>query len=174
MSQHPSETEMWNQQDAPKNQKGWFGRNWKWFVPTLILVPLFCCCGVPIGGYFLFQDQMIKMSPYYTEPLQLVEQNTAAGEVLGTPIEAGKPVVSEKIQGGTQYLVIEYPVTGPDGSGVIVAEFDLTNMMSPEMVAAEFIVDSTGDKIDLLYSPEAEDTPDADNETDENDVPAVD
>ena len=39
---------------GPPVQRGWWSRNWLWFVPTLLLAMIVLCCGFPLGFVIQF------------------------------------------------------------------------------------------------------------------------
>lgn len=146
MSSYPDQNPGAEQQP----QKGWFGRNWWWFVPVLVILPITCCCCLPIGSYFVFQDKFLLMSPYVTDSVTMAESNSDVASALGIPLEPSNVKQSNKVSGGDQMLVIEFDVTGPNGCGRVVTEWNATqNMISPPLVSAELTIDATGEVIDL-------------------------
>lgn len=147
MSQHPSETET-SYQDAGEAKPGWFSRNWKWLVPTIILVPVLFCCVVPGVLMLVFKDELVNMVDAYIEPIALAEENAAAQAALGTPMMPGEPV--EETTSDATTIALVYPISGPDGSGEIRAEFSIANPIEPVLTSAVLTVDDTGETIDLL------------------------
>lgn len=131
MSQHPSEVEMSRQQAAPQQKKGWFGRNWLWFVPLVILLPVLCCCGGG-GALMWFGVKQIFEMPPYKDSLALAEQHPDIQQALGTPLEAPDNFFSlvSMMKDGGQFDIqnsgsqidfdIEMPVSGPKGSGKLI------------------------------------------------------
>jgi len=101
----------------PPRGPGWWSRNWKWFVPTLILVvvvlPLATC-----GGLFYVIMSSMKDSDVVRESFTRAKANPVLVERLGTPIEMGM-LVSGSINvtpaDGRADLVI--PISGPKGKG---------------------------------------------------------
>ena len=103
---------------APR-PRGWFGRNWKWFVPLVIVLPIIVCCGgvtAIVGGVF----GMIKSSEPYKYALAQAQSNPQVTAALGTPIEAGFFAggnINLNNDDGAADLVI--PIKGPKGSGTL-------------------------------------------------------
>ncbi|MGB0767621.1 MAG: cytochrome c oxidase assembly factor Coa1 family protein [Phycisphaeraceae bacterium] len=133
MSQYPSDADMMQNPNEPK--KGWFGRNWLWFVPTLILVPILCCCGG--GGAMLwFGLGKVFELPPYKDSVALMEQDPDVQQALGTPITSPKgfgDLIAMMQDGGafnmeqvnsTIDFDADIPVSGPNGTGrlIIVAQ----------------------------------------------------
>ncbi|MEO0475169.1 MAG: cytochrome c oxidase assembly factor Coa1 family protein, partial [Planctomycetota bacterium] len=117
----------------PKPQKGWFGRNWFWFLPTVILLPLCCCCGGPIGLMWYGMGQVFELPPY-KDSVTLAEQNTEVQNALGTPITAPSGFMefvtmmqsggefNVETSGGLMILDAKVPITGPSGTATLSIE----------------------------------------------------
>src|SRR4030095_2659570 len=72
----------------PPQQKGWFGRNWKWFVPVGCLsMVLMIVVFVAAVAYFALGS--IKSSYVYQEAIAKTRSNAAVVRELGEPIEPG-------------------------------------------------------------------------------------
>src|SRR4030095_7438097 len=73
---------------SPPERKGWFGRNWKWFVPvgclTIVLMAV-----VFVAAVFYFVFGSIKSSYAYREAMTKTRSNAAVVRELGEPIEPG-------------------------------------------------------------------------------------
>ncbi len=163
MTQHPSDTEMsWQQNQQPaKPKKGWFGRNWKWFLPTIILLPLLCCCGGPIGFFWWAGNQIFDMAPY-KDSLTAAEQDPAVQQAIGTPIDAPDSIIAlGKMQqeggkfnvnstGSTIDYDVSMPISGPNGTGMLVVVAQSTDGGATWVYTTQEVhVDSTGEVIDL-------------------------
>jgi hypothetical protein len=110
---------------APMDQprRGWFGRNWLWFVPTIIVVPVLLCGGC-CGGIFLVVVGGMKKSEVYKTALEQVQNDPKVIAALGEPIEAGWMVTGEvNVQaGGGGDAKLYFPVSGPRGKAGVTAE----------------------------------------------------
>ncbi len=100
-------------------QKGWFGRNWLWFVPaTLLLLAVLCAaCGFGVFGGVM---GIIKSTKPFQVAMERARSNERVVEALGQPIEEGFFVqgnVNIQNQGGDANLTI--PISGPEGSAKI-------------------------------------------------------
>jgi len=105
----------------PPQQKGWFGRNWKWFVPVGCLSIVVAAGAVVAAGvYFVFGT--IKSSDVYQQALAKARSNQAVVRELGEPIEPGWLVsgtINVRDDSGNADLRI--PVSGPKKSGAVYA-----------------------------------------------------
>jgi len=131
-------------------QKGWFGRNWWWFLALVIGGPLLCCCGGSGILFFVFKDDVLKLTQTYQQPLTMAQNNDQAIELIGEPMVGGTPTKSERHANGKDYLILTFSVTGPNGSGVITSESEVD--MAEMLIKAELVIDGTGEVIDLMNS----------------------
>jgi hypothetical protein len=97
-------------------RKNWFSRNWKWFVPTLVMVvfvlPLALCGGAIFA--------VIRNSDVAKESLLRAQSNPLLVQKLGTPIEEGWLVggsIDTSTTSGDADLAV--PISGPKGKGKI-------------------------------------------------------
>ena len=105
----------------PPQQKGWFGRNWKWFVPVGCLsMVLMAVAVVAAGIYFVFGA--IKSSDVYQQALAKTRSNPAVVRELGEPIEAGWRISgSINVSNDSGNADVRIPVSGPKKSGAVYA-----------------------------------------------------
>ena len=104
---------------ATVQKKGWWGRNWKWFVPVgcLSIVVIFVLFITMIVGAAF---GMMKKSAPYQEAMTRAQASEIVQEALGTPLESGWMVsgnISTSGPEGDANLAI--PVSGPQGSGTL-------------------------------------------------------
>ena len=88
MSQYQDdfESRMYQPYEEEKPKRSWLGRNWFWFVPLIVLMPIFCCCGG--GGLIVWWGiQEINGLPPYVDTITAAEQDPQVQQALGTPIE---------------------------------------------------------------------------------------
>jgi hypothetical protein len=148
---------------GPKQKKkGWFGRNWFWFIPLVVLLPILCCCG---GGAWLvsFGVGEIMDAGAYKDTLAELEQNAEVQQAIGTPIDSPEgfmDLVAMEENGGTINLNgsgsgldfdARVPVSGPNGSGMLVIEAQSNDGgNSWTYTKRELEVDGTGEVINLI------------------------
>ena len=88
MSQYDNdfESNMYEPFDPQGPKRSWFGRNWFWLVPLLVLTPINCCCG-GIGSMFWWVTSELKQMPPYIDSVAMAQQDAAVQQALGAPIE---------------------------------------------------------------------------------------
>lgn len=94
--------------------KGWFGRNWLWFVPLLGLSS-FCFCCLGCGGIIFGVLQTIKSSEPYQMALAHVQADPEVRELLGEPIvESGfMPLGQVNVLNDAGDATFSFNVSGP-------------------------------------------------------------
>lgn len=124
-----------------KPRKGWFGRNWLWFVPLVILLPVLCCCGGPLALIWFGVGQVFELPPY-KDTIAIVEQNTEVQNALGTPIESPESFMDlvTMMQGGGELnfnqvgsqmtFDANVPLTGPNGSATLYIQAESTDAIN--------------------------------------------
>lgn len=98
---------------APR--KSWFSRNWKWFVPVILIV-VFGLPLVVIGSVFA----AMKNSDAAKESVLKAQANPLVVQKLGTPIEEGWLVsgsINTSTTSGDADLAV--PISGPKGQGKV-------------------------------------------------------
>src|SRR5712692_6439918 len=72
----------------PADKPDWFGRNWRWLVPGVLLLPVLTLGG--FGGCLFFGIQYgFKSSDVYKNALGRVQTDQTVTAALGSPIESG-------------------------------------------------------------------------------------
>jgi len=108
------------QPDAPR--KGWFGRNWKWFVPTgcmtiIVLIVAF------VGGIFAFVAGSMKSSDAYTQAMARVAADPQVADKIGHPVSPGWFISGNvNVNGDSGDANLAIPVSGPKGKGKVYVE----------------------------------------------------
>jgi len=96
-------------------RKGWFSRNWKWLVPTVLIV-FFILPLALLGSIFA----AMKNSDVAKESLLRAQKNAFVVQKLGTPIEEGWLVsgsINTSTTSGDADLAV--PISGPKGQGKV-------------------------------------------------------
>ncbi|HEX8352214.1 MAG TPA: cytochrome c oxidase assembly factor Coa1 family protein [Pyrinomonadaceae bacterium] len=107
------------QQQPPQQQKGCWGRNWKWMVPAGCL-GLILGLAALVGGIFFFAMSALKSSDVYRGALAIARDSPAAVERLGQPIKDGWLVKGNvRYEGERGNANLDIPVSGPKKSGTL-------------------------------------------------------
>jgi len=127
---------------------GWWSKNWKWCVPTLVVSGL-----VLIAGFFTMiffaVFGLLKSSEPAKEALAKAMANPQLRSELGTPIEEGFMVngnISTSNSSGSANLDI--PVSGPKGKANIHVEAKRTSGVW-NYSTLEATIEGKPEKIDL-------------------------
>ncbi len=97
--------------------KSWFSRNWKWFIPVVVLVPVLLLV-LFIGGILSLVFGMVKSSEPYKHGVAVVISDPQAVRALGAPVKVGRLVsgnINTSNDSGDADLSI--PVSGSAHSG---------------------------------------------------------
>lgn len=136
--------------DQPR--KGWWGRHWKWVVPTgcltLILVVGGCIAGL-VGLVF----GLLKSSDAYKDALAAAQASTVVQKALGTPIEAGFLVSGNiNVSGPSGNADLAIPISGPKGKATIyVVATKSAGKWTFEKL--EVAIEDSKERVDLLSEP---------------------
>lgn len=183
MSQHPSDME-WSsatQRDAgfgpPANKppKGWFGRNWLWFVPLVIVLPIVVCCGGGAALVYFGLGEFEKLPPY-KDSIDLVKQDPQIAAELGSPVEVpslyGILSSGGEVNYASSNMTFEFdariPISGPNGSAEFYIEADSSDNVKWTYTTREVVLPD-GTVIDLTNPSPTPIAPGADSEADESD-----
>ena len=139
-----------------QTRPGWFKRNWLWFIPLIILLPVFCCCGGG-GALMWFGISEIQNIPPYQDSLTAAQSNADVQLALGSPIETGGfmgfPTDGSNLDiqyntNGTTFIG-HIPITGPNGNAKIYVEANSTDSVNWIYTSQEVQLND-GTIIDLL------------------------
>jgi len=133
----------------PPEQKGWFGRNWKWFVPVGCLsVVLMAVLFVAAAVYFAFGS--VKSSYAYQEAMTRTRSNAAVIKELGEPIKPGWLVSGTiNVNGASGSADLSIPVSGPNKSGTVYV-VATKKMGKWDISGLEVAVEGENKRINLL------------------------
>ena len=109
--------------NEPK-KKGWFARNWKWFIPMGCLTAVAVMVGFVVMIMFVVFGAIKSAEPYKVG-VEKARANAAVTQALGTPIEEGMFVAGNiNVSGPSGQANLSIPLSGPDGKGTltVVAE----------------------------------------------------
>lgn len=102
-------------------RRGWWSRNWKWFVPTgcLSLFLLFLAF-IAVIVFVVFGA--LKSTDVYKTAVARAKANPAVAAALGSPISEGLFLSgSANTNGGSGTADLSIPISGPKGKGTIYA-----------------------------------------------------
>ncbi|MEM7084851.1 MAG: cytochrome c oxidase assembly factor Coa1 family protein [Bacteroidota bacterium] len=103
-----------------EQRKGWFGRNWKWAVPTGGCLLIIILLVVFAGSLFFGITSMMTDSQAYQDSMEAAKNNDALIELLGEPIETnGVSGGSLNINNGIKSAELSIPIKGPEGEATI-------------------------------------------------------
>jgi len=134
-------------------QKGWWGRNWKWFVPvgclSMLLITI-AVVGLLVWSIFSAVTGMMKSSEAYKQGIARVQTDPAVAARLGSPIDAsGMPSGNIQVNNASGDADLAVPISGPNGDGTlyIVADKSGGRWTFTTLVVE---IEATGEQIDLL------------------------
>lgn len=103
-------------------QKNWFDRNWKWLIPTVLILFLMIVGGF-VAAVFYGVTHMMRGAEPYQVAVERAMKNPDIQAKLGTPMKVGwftSGSVNLNNSSGSASLAI--PLSGPKGSGTIYVE----------------------------------------------------
>jgi len=130
----------------------WWGRNWKWFVPT-------GCLGMVllVAGFFFFILTMVfgvmKSSDAYKMALARAKADPRVVSALGSPITDGLFVGgSTNVSGTSGHADMNVPISGSKGKGTI---YFVASKFAGKWTFSKLMVEvaDTGQRIDLIEDP---------------------
>ena len=138
-------------------RKGWFGRNWKWFVPggcltIIVLIAVF------VGCILAIVEGSVKRSGAYTQALAQAQADSQVSDKMGQPVKPGWFVSGNvNVTGDSGDADISIPISGPKGKGKIYAVAKKSaGLWQFETLQVE--VEGLPGRIDLLQAPPAAQT----------------
>ncbi len=135
--------------DQAGRPRNWWQRNWKWFVPVIVVTPVLVCGGF-ITLLFSFVHGVMTGSGAYEQALVAARGDTAVVAALGMPIEDGFFVTGNvQVNSQSGWAELAIPISGPRGEATIfvAAEKDGGEWYFDTL---DVLVDGTDEWIDLL------------------------
>jgi len=133
-------------------RKGWWGRNWKWFVPSGCLTMLLL-----VAGFVFFIMTIVfgamKSSDAYKEALSKTKADPRVVSALGSPITDGWFVSGQtNVSGTSGHTDMTVPVSGPKGKGTI---YFVATKFAGQWTFSKLMVEigATKQRIDLIEDP---------------------
>ena len=105
----------------PRNgPKTWFDRNWKWFVPLLVVGAL-SCVAVFVLGIIVLATGIVKSSYPYQFAIQQASKSERVAEQIGRPFKVGW-IKSGNVnyEGAAGEANLTIPIRGNKGKGEII------------------------------------------------------
>ena len=130
-------------------KKNWWGRNWKWLVPTGCLSSLLILAAF-VAVILTIVSVAMKSSDVYQQAMQRARANPAVVEALGTPITDGFLASgSVNTSGSSGNANLSIPISGSKGSATIVLQARKSGgEWSYSTLRVE--IGATGRRIDLM------------------------
>ena len=134
--------------NTPPQRTNWWGRNWRWFVPT-------GCLGILLlAASFVFVIISIvfgamKSSDAYKIALAKAQADPRVVNALGFPIKDGFFVSGKtNVSGSSGHADLTVPISGPKGKGTI---YFVASKFAGEWTFSKLVVEvgKTGERIDL-------------------------
>lgn len=133
-----------------EQKKGWFGRNWKWAVPTFGCLTFTVLAIIFAVALYSGVSTLFKGSEPFEVAVSSLNNNKLVVEKLGQPIEAdGMFQRNINYENNNASADIRVPVKGPKGEGsvTVIAEKQ-NNVWTYQLMQVE--INDTGEVINLL------------------------
>ena len=134
---------------TPPQRTHWWGRNWKWFVPTGCLAILLL--GVAFIAFIIaIVFGALKATDVYQTALTKAKRDPEVVNALGSPIEAGFFVSGNtNVSGSSGSADMTIPISGTKGKGAI---HFVASKFAGKWSFSKLVVDveKTGQTIDLI------------------------
>jgi hypothetical protein len=100
-------------------KKNWIGRNWKWFVPVIVVTAMLLITAFVVGLLAIFTGAMRSTEPYQ-HAVEVVGHDSRAVSALGAPVKVGWLVTGAvNVSGPTGGADLAIPVRGPAHAGTV-------------------------------------------------------
>ncbi len=132
-------------QKLKKPPRGWFRRNWKWFVPVLLMLVI-----VAGGGFaYWWIYQRVFSHEAYRQAMSKIRESKEIGASLGEPISTRYTNPGPSIREDSDETNILWTITGPTGKEAKVHVFQRLMSGKWETVISEVTLPD-GKKISLI------------------------
>lgn len=99
--------------------RNWWGRNWKWFVPTGCLAIVILTV-VFIGSILLVVFGAMKSTDVYKTAVSIAQRDPLVIDALGSPIKTGMLLSGNThMDGASGQADLAIPISGPKGNGTL-------------------------------------------------------
>lgn len=152
-----------------QKQRGWWSRNWLWFVPTLLLSTVVVCCGC-LGGVFYFVVNAVYEQEMFKDAMAKIEANDVLQKELGQPITFVRwppPAFSMNQTNGSGEADIRWEIEGPKGHANAHVHARLTGdrwetvileVVLPNGKKVSLAAEDGGDNAPIFVTPKPGDT----------------
>jgi hypothetical protein len=100
--------------DQAQKPRGWWSRNWKWFIPTLFLCMILLCSGCVVGIFFMIIGGLRQTEPYLPA-MQQIQASKEVQEAFGQPIRDDSWMPTFSPDGNN--IDERWDLVGPKGKG---------------------------------------------------------
>jgi hypothetical protein len=105
--------------------RGWFGRNWKWFLPAMFAAVV-ALAGLAVFGYVQVRAYHYRANPAYQAALAEVQASDEIQQRLGEPIVDSdwnpQGAIDLRNNGAMGEARFNFTVSGPEGHGDVTAD----------------------------------------------------
>lgn len=141
---------------AHTSSPNWWSRNWKWFVPVLLVTVVVLMAGFMLA-IFTFVMRMMSSSEPYQTALARAQANPEVIATLGEPVTPGRFIMGNIASSadGSGDADLSIPLSGPKGEAriYVVGERETGQWNYEAMI----VVDADSDRrIDLLATDSAD------------------
>jgi hypothetical protein len=132
-------------------ERNWWNRNWKWFVPVGCLGAIVLLVG--FGAMIVFLAfGFVKSSESYKQAVAIAKTNSAVMEALGSPIKEGLLFAGNiNISGSSGEADLAIPISGPKGKAILYA-VATKSAGKWTFSTLEVAIKASGERIDILFS----------------------
>jgi hypothetical protein len=134
-----------------QGQNSWWNRNWKWFLPVIIVgsIAMFVCFFAMV---FTFVTGTMKSSGAYKQAVTTAHADTRVVDALGSPLKQGVFISGNiNLNNSSGRANLSIPISGPKGKGTIyVVAIKTAGAWNFSKLLVQ--IEATSEKIDLNTS----------------------